>query len=402
MAPLTARITPMRAAALTVALTLMVAACGSSPGPASGSQPPGSPSPAAASPTQSASPAVSPSASPSAPPSADVVTLVSARIGHATFAAKTELTGQLVVGGETFDISGTGSIRGRSSDTTITIDGPSGTTITQARTVAGTSYSRTGDGPWFASTASSTGSVGIDFGTLRDAGPDTFQGQPAHRLVPTKALTPKDAGFGSATGTVTVALYATEDGTPLGVVVTADWGQVVDGKATPARATLEMRLTCLGCSVEIVAPHTVFATQTSKKLGYAVAVPDDWDAQLASSTKKPDAFFGPDDQMLFVYRYPTSGYTLNTRTSTYIRVLKGGTPDVKKFKLDKQGTLTVDGQRARSFTYHATVGGEKVYVVVVLVSHKGKVDEFDLLAPTGDEAAERTLMNQIASTVDLR
>jgi hypothetical protein len=145
-------------------------------------------------------------------------------------------------------------------------------------------------------------------------------------------------------------------------------------------------------------PPAVWTAFTSKRYGYSVAEPADWDPNQSSKKGEPDAFYSADESGFFVYRYTTEGNSLNALTSAYIRNTKrAGT----KVAVTSNDPAAVDGSKARRLEWNATFKGTRHWSLEAVVV-RGKYVyffQFDSLAPITN--ADRDRYESFLSTVDL-
>lgn len=391
---------------LVVALSLLATACGgpTTPSPSTASTAPS----AVASPSPTAAPSATPAPpTPSPTPAADVAKLASAILTAPSFTGEAQITGALAQGPVKAEITGSMAFAPGASSFAMSMLVGTTRITTESRSVGGSTYTRNGSGPWFAQAPGASG--GADFmpmlATLEDRGTTTVNGASLHRLVATTPMTPADIGLGSMSGTdgtASVEILATDDGKPAVMVMQADWTTTLaDGSTTPGSIHLELAFSCTGCTVAIAEPDEVFGTFTSKKLGYSLALPHDWDAQLAAKASEADWFYSPDDRVVGGFRFATS-LTLNQYAKEFIAYAKaGGDGAYKKFVLVSSTAATAAGRPARLVAYHATLQGRRQYVITIFVKIGGKMTEIDLLADPGHEAEDNALMEIVRTTLTI-
>ena len=376
----------------------IAAGCGASPSSPSASTAPGSTAPSAA-----MSPTISPSARPSPSPSAsvDAVGPFLATMQRGRFSANGAITGEIKVGAVTAPVSGTLDWEGPNGRQVIRVDVPGSSQVTETRTVDGTTYEQR-SGLWFANPKSdSKGDLASgmrSFLDLVDSGLEIREGEALHHLrprdaagVPASVFGLKDAGPG---GKVTMDFYVRDDGTPVVISLHADWTDVSGGTDVPATMAFDIHLTNVGGRVVIERPDQVWTRFDSKKLGYSIAYPADWDVTVSKKTSDPEVFFGPDDNGVQVFRTSASGATLNQFGASYLR-------GVRKFPkaTATKGTTVVAGDRAWLIEWDATISGERSWNLDAIVVRKGKAYLFEYVSLTKLDDRDRALFDAFVSTI---
>ena len=225
---------------------------------------------------------------------------------------------------------------------------------------------------------------------VTDTGIETRHGQALHHLEPRGAPTiPMSAIGASGTagdGVVAFDFYVTDDGTPVIMAVEATWTQA-DGKATmPASMVVEYAFSNVGGPIAIAPPEQVWATFTSKRFGYSIAYPSDWETHQSAGKTKPDRFLSADSSGVYVARYASGGATLNGVTSGFIAEIKRSS----KAKVTANDATTVDGIRARRVEWSGTFEGTRVWetdIVVVRGKHVYYVGYAVVAKPTAVDRA---------------
>ncbi|HLX35574.1 MAG TPA: hypothetical protein VKR30_10090 [Candidatus Limnocylindrales bacterium] len=373
-------------------VALLLAACQSSPAtPAPTGVASGQPSAAAsAAPTETASPSPT-----------DVSQAFTAQIVAATKGSM-KLTGQLQLGEQIGDVSGSLTYVGGDSDqlTTITLAGV--TSSTHSIHVGGFGYTQIGDGPWFQDAVAPK--VGQDMfsvlkglSSLVDKGVEQHDGVAAHRieLAPGAAL--PAAAFGLTdpkivNPTITLVFYADDTGKPLAMVVTATWSQTVAGQAVPVTMTLDFTFTQIGGTLTVAIPDHVWQTYTSKRFHYKLSYPDDWDLYLKD--KHFDYFDSPSITYVAVERFKSSGIALNIWAQVAIAYDKShyhgtGISNVA-FKLA--------GVSGRLITAYLTVSGKKVVTYEVIAIKGGYLYDVVWESPKGNEATDLGTFKEMLAT----
>lgn len=389
-------------------LALVVAACGStnpeSANPSTG--PTSAPPVASATPTPSASPSPSPTASPS--PSADIGAIVIGKLSGFDFFGKSVISGELDVAAARYPISGSFDISGLNSHQVLTVQAP-GAQSQETITVNGTTYNRTGSGPWYAKppTLDSTGLGGFfrTLKTMTDAGVESKNGQQLHRLtlpagttLPPSALGLTDPSISGASGSI--EFWTKDDGTLVVLAAKATWQQKnAAGALVDTAMAFEFAFTDVGTSFTISPPEETWIPYTSKINHASMAYPSDWDLFAAKKTGKFDEFDGPIYAFTSFGRYAAKGVSLNT----LVRALVAKGPSyVTKYKVDKVTSTKLGGVSARQLLIHATYKGTKQYWVVVIALKGSYFYELDVIDTTGHEAETRALAALFLTTVALK
>jgi len=162
--------------------------------------------------------------------------------------------------------------------------------------------------------------------------------------------------------------------------------------------TIEFAFSRIGGPVVVGQPPEVWTTFTSKRYGYSVAYPADWDLKQSAKKAEPDAIYSADESAFFVYRYATGGTSLNAITSTYVRNTKR---TEKKVAFTSNDPATIDGSKARRLEWNATFKGTRHWSLEAVVV-RGKFVYFfqlDSLAPVTN--ADRDRYESFLSTIDL-
>ena len=389
--------------AMVIAVALIVAACGSNP-PPSAAPATESPSPSVAA-TASPSPSPSPTASPS--PSNDVGAALIGKLTGPGFFAKSTIAGELDVAGARYGIVGSYDAAGVANHTVLTVQTPTG----QAEETiysGGTTYHRTGSGPWYAKppTLGSSDVSGFlrTVKTIQDSGVEAKNGQQLHHLtlppgtsLPPSALGLTDPSITGATGTL--EFWAKDDGTPAVMTEKASWQQTVSGSPVDAAMTVEFTFTDVGTVFTIDPPAQVWTTYTSAINHLSIGYPTDWDLFKSKKTGKFDEFDGPIYAYSTVGRYAAKGVNLNA----LVRYFAAHKPSyVSKYHVDKITTTKMNGVSARQLLIHATYKGVKEYWVVVLALKGTYFYELDFIDKAGHEADSNAQANLFLSTLVLK
>jgi hypothetical protein len=401
-----------RWSALTIAIVaIVVAACGSTnPEPAPSAAATSAPPSVSASPSESAnaSPSASASASASASPSVDIGAIVVDRLSAFDFFGKSVINGELDIAAARYQITGTFDVAGLNIHELMFIHSPGGV-ASEAISVSGTTYTRTGAGPWYAKTQSLETSGLNDYlrtlKTMQDTGVESKNGQQLHRLtvpagstLPPSAIGVTDASVTSADGSIDV--WARDDGTLVVLRTKATWQhKKPDGVLVGYEKTVEFTFTDIGKAFTIEAPEQTWTTYTSKIHHVSISYPTDWDLFKSTKTKRFDEFDGPIYAFSAIGRFASKGVSLNA----VVRYLVANKPSyVSKYHVDKVSTTKLGGISARQLLVHATNKGVKQYWVVVIALKGGYFYELDVIDKAGHEADTKALAALFPSTVTLK
>ena len=393
-------------------LVTTVAACGSSASPNAGT--PGASTPAASQPVASAQPSAS-SATSSAPttsgstgeigsggsataspPAVDAAKAFLSSMQRGDFTAEATITGQATVAATTLDVSGSFTVRGADSHTILKVASKTDETLT----VSGVTYERR-NGLWFVKPAATGASSGPGSAfhrvlDVRDAGIVTRDGRPLHHLVSNGPALPLSAMGMAGEGTLTIDFDVEDDGTLRVMAMHVDGTPA--GSTTPMTMTIEFAFSRIGGPVVVEQPPEVWTTFKSKRYGYSVAYPADWDLKQSARKAEPDAIYSADESGFFVYRYATGGSSLNAITSTYVRNTKR---TETKVAFTSNAPASIDGSKARRLEWNATFKKTRHWSLEGVVV-RGKYVYFfqlDSLAPI--TSADRNRYESFLSTIDL-
>lgn len=397
---------PIATISFALALALALAACGSQNG---------SPSPvtvAVASPTPTplptASPTESPIPSPSPTPTVDAAKPFLAIFTNPRFAANATITGTIEVGAVSYPVSGAYDIRGTDNRQSLTVAIPNASQVTESVTTAGITYVQKGS-LWYvkpAATTPATGNASLASAmrsilAVTDVGIETRKGQDLHHLQPPSTAVIPVSAFGASDptgdGKVTIDFYVRDDGTPVVMSLALTWTQVSGATRTPAAMALDFEFSNVGGSIVISAPKQVWKTFTSKRYGYSIAYPDDWEVTPSKKKDKVDLFFSAEDTGVAVVRYPTRGITLNEIVSGYRSYLK----KESKAKVVSNMAVTVDSVKARQLEWSSVYKGDRIWHLETVVV-RGKSVYFVVYSSYAAlTATDRAAADAFVSTVDL-
>jgi hypothetical protein len=322
-----------------------------------------------------------------------------------TFAATATISGTLSLGSVSYPVTGTLDVRGPDNRQIMTI----ATQTTESIKAGGVAYVKRG-GLWFVEPAASAGSsANADLASsmrsildLVDVGTVTKDGRTLHHLEPRGGAAIPLAAIGASDptgdGKVDVDFYAAEDGTPVVMTISATWSQP-NGKGTERAAmAIDYAFSNVGGKVVVAAPPQVWTTFKSKRFGYAMSHPIEWEATQSPAKAEPDTFLSAESSGVFVYRLARKGFSLNAATSAYVAQIKrsGSKPSVTSNK-----AATVDGSRARRIEWTSSFDGTRGWNDEVVVV-RGKYVYFVMYSSLAKlTTTDRALFDAFLSTVDL-
>jgi hypothetical protein len=257
---------------------------------------------------------------------------------------------------------------------------------------------RTGAGPWVVATPKLDDGSSVDaflktLLTVKDMGLQTVDGEKLHRLQSPDSLDPASLGLapdGATDVKAEVEFYAKPDGTPVLMVMTASWSQGAGDAALPVEAELRVRFTQLGGTVAIKRPADVWTTFTSKRWGYTVAHPEDWEVD---EEREGDSFGADDQVFLAIGRAKLSGMTLDEYRAALLREYRPtfGKPETNE-------PIRIDGAAGYLLEFHWTQEGLDLHALEAVTARKGYGWEIFVIEYAGVEDEVRLLMDQTLST----
>jgi hypothetical protein len=395
--------------ALLLAAAVALAACDASPSPAPATAVAGG-SPASAgpvasggasqgapveSPGTSAGPAASDAPPETAPPAIAPGDAFVAVVTDPAFAATADVTGTRTIGGTTTTTTGTLALSGSSWHLVRTATTGKARSTVEASSIGGTGYVKAG-AEWFeASDAAGSGLVAAVLGTsgpIVDAGTETVDGAILHRLAidAPDALAPAlglaAAGTSRVAGTVDV--WVQDDGTPVRARLAATWSQKVSGKATKGSSVLDLAFSGVGQAVAIAQPAETWAWFTSKRYGYRLGHPSDWEA-VPGPKGFLDSIYSTGDATVYANRFKSYGFGL-ARVNKELRADPSGFTGFKKVKILSGAAARLGALPARRVVITGTYKSKR-YWWIVYFAVKGPwvhwVEYRTTAAPTPDDLA---------------
>lgn len=373
-------------AAAAGALVLALAACGGG----------ATPTPA---PTPVPTPAATPTPAPT--PVADVAKEFLARL----LAARTgvmAISGSVAIGTVEVPISGTITINGQDSQSSITLEAPGASQVQESIRVGTQQWNRSAGGPWVLNPTPNdrTKSLSAFLQTLtavEDRGAATKGGRQLRRLVPPASATMSAEALGlSSPGVqdakVGMEFWAEDDGTPAAWSFDIAWNQAGGATTVPARLVMDLDLTGLGKPATVAAPEEVWERFVSERFGYSMAHPVGWTVDEAEGE---DSYLFDGTPFVTVSPSSLAGYTLER----YVRELLALSEEKAGAKPETNEATVLGGQPARFITYHfKNQQGVEVYVAEA-VAMQGDVGwDVYLAEAAGSEADDTPIFAAMLST----
>ncbi len=345
--------------ALAGALALALAACGS-----------------AATPTPAPTPVLPPTASPTATPTpaaVDVATEFLARI-LAARSGSLGVSGSISVDTAEVPVTGTITISGEDSQSIITLETPGASQTQQSIRIGTQQWNSSGGGPWLLNPTPNDRTKSLSaflrsLTSLEDRGVATHGGRQLQRLVPPASATisPEALGFtspGMQDTKIAMEFWAEADGSPAAWSFDVTWNQAAGATTVAARLVMDLDLAGLGRPATVAAPGNVWERFSSERFGYSMAHPAGW---TVTEAEGQDSYLADGTPYVFVAPSDRAGYTLERYSqevlALYVEQLGA--------KLERDESITLDGQPARFVTYRfkASAQAPEVYVAEVLALH---------------------------------
>ena len=237
---------------------------------------------------------------------------------------------------------------------------------------------------------------------VRDTGTELKDGRLLHHLESRGGASIPLSAIGSADpagdGIVAIDFYVEDDGTPALMEIEASWTQVSGSTRQPATMSIQYRFVSVGRPVAITAPPQVWSTFSSKRYGYMLAYPSDWEATQSPKKSQPDSILSADNVGVFASGYPTNGYSLNAITAAYVKTIKRtGT----KASVASNTAVTVDGSKARRDRMDRRHKGTREWDIDVLIVRGKKVYIVEYSSLARITPADRSTFDAFLSTLDL-
>ena len=352
----------LRAGAVILVLTLVVAACGdTAPTPA----PSGSIAPDASVSAESDPPASGAVAEATPEPTpVDVALAAAGVLADPQLETTVTVDATTTVGKTTTHTTGTIDVAGRSSHLVRT--DATGKSKAQVETITadGTRYVKV-KGVWTnAGPADETELLAVlrDMTGVTDLGVEDKDGAQLHHLqAPALGVIPRDLALVTkdvtdVTGTVDA--WVEEDGSPVSMTITSTWKQPVGKKTVDASRTATLTFGEPLADGPIVAPTETWKFWNSKRYEYRMAYPDTWEAK-AGKGRFADSFYGG-EEYAYASRARSGGVSLSYINARILSPLKSIT-GYKKLKVTSNKKAKLDGRPARRIEFRGTSNGETVY-----------------------------------------
>ena len=343
-----------------------------------------------------------PTPEPTEAPSVDASAAFTDVMGDPLFTATVAFTGTSTLGSTVTPSTGTLDIHKPSSHLTVTTGAGRKAVTTEAMNATGARYVKS-YGQWFeagAATAENLIAVvtSVD-GQVTDTGVETVGGQELHHLTiappSTLAAALLLAGKGISNVAGTVDAWVEEDGTPALVRLAAEWDQIVGKKTVHGTKSMDLTFSNVGEQVAITAPAQIWTRMSSRKYGYRMGYPSDW--QYDKATKKYiDTFWGYDGDVLGVERTKSYGLSLNSIASYVTKNAKSLNRTAVKILSNKPGKL--GPMRARIVQYTGKQGKTRYWYVMYLAVKGSNLWWVELRTDKKTDAADKALVAAFAAT----
>jgi len=341
--------------------------------------------------------APAPTLLPTPSPTADVSKAFLAALAGGRFSAR--ISGQVQIGSLSAPVSGTYEANAGDVHQKLTIDLPGNPQTTESLTIDGVSYVLR-EGRWFQKPAgggSDSSALTKAMLSVVDTGVVTRDGRQLHHLappagtsIPLSTLGLTDAAGG--TGTVSLDFYAADVGTPLAMAITARWTDV--GSNLPSVMSVEFAFANVGGQIRIAPPGQVWTPFSSKRYGYSLAYPSDWEVKRGTRGH-PDEFLSANVESLYAMRVPSGGYSLNAGVSSFVAGLRRASPTAK---IVSNRATRIDGIKARRLEIAWTAKGQKYSSIVVIAVKGSYAYILQVYGLRGDLATLRVYMDGFADT----
>ncbi len=315
------------------------------------------------------------------------------------------MTGTMAFATTEIPLSGTMTIAGDASQSSITLEAPGGSQTNETIRVGTNEWERATGGPWVtnpepADTSKSLSAFLETLTSLEDKGIETRDGRQLHRLVPPPSVTfsAETLGFDAESArdaTIAMEFWAEDDGTPAFWSFDIGWNQVSGTTTIPVAMTLDLDLSGLGRAATVVAPEDPWSRFTSTRFGYSMAHPADW---TVSEEGASDSYLI--DGTPYVTAGPQSlpGYTLERFATELIATYK----KQAKVEPETNAEIVLGGLPGRFLTYHfANDDGVKVYVADAITVADGTGWEVIFMEQAGAEEGDTPIFQAMLSTFKL-
>jgi hypothetical protein len=335
-------------------------------------------------------------------PAPDPVDAFLERMRGDELSARAVVDGTMTVGDAEFALSGSMTVAGDDSQTEIHTSVPAGDLSNERIEVDGTSFLRQNGGPWFEEVSSPGDAGGNEdvpafvrsVSSVTNQGAESHDGSSLYRLVPAERLDAAALGFGQEFegATADVAFLVSRDGT-LRVMEL-----VVDGAvaAQPLRMEIDIRFE-YPAGIEVEAPEDVWIRYRSERQGYSIGHPDGWEVigRPTSDTLGPPA--GPEAVGVYENHLPPD-LTFREAARTLLRIAE---QTVGAELADVRPIASEGGQGVLASARGWDGNGAPVHFQVAIVGEGRALYELYWSSPTGSEASDRALFEQMVRSFRL-
>jgi hypothetical protein len=371
------------------ALALALAACGG------GATPTPTPAPTLA---HTAAPTTTPAPTPAG---ADIAKQFLARL-LATRTGVLAISGSIAVGTIEVPISGTVTLSGPDSQSTITLEAPDASQTQESIRVGTQEWNRSTGGPWVLNPTPNDRTKSLSaileaVTSLEDRGAAAKGGRQLRRLVPPASLTIPVAalGFdnpGVQDAKVGMEFWAEDDGAPAAWSFDVSWSQSNGTTTAPARLLMDFDLAGLGKPATVVAPEDAWERFVSDRFGYSMAHPAGW---TVTEAEGQDEYLVDGTPYVTVRPSALAGYTLERLVKELLAVYEeqvGAQPETNQ-------DVILGGQPGTFLTFHFKddLGGE-VYVAEAVAMLDDEGWEVLLTEQAGSEADDTPVFTAMLST----
>ena len=392
-----------RAIAMIAALSIVVAACGST-GPTAGPNGPAVTPAPSHDPVATVAPSATPAPTP-LPTPVDFPALTAAAIADPNFSAMVALDAARKVGTAKTTTTGNLAIEDRASHLVRRDKVGKTTTTTETVIGNGTRYLKV-KGVWTkAGSSDDTELVAVlrAMPAMTDLGVEDKGGAQLHHLQTTtvpatpQELSPTKKGVTGLTSTLD--LWVTEAGVPVTMTLASTWKQVVAKKTVNGSRTAHFAWSDVGGDVTVTLPTETWKFFTSSRYQYRMGYPDTWEAK-AGKGRFADSFYGG-EEYVYASRARQSRATLSFITKGILASLKSIT-GYKSLKITANKKARLDGVPARRIEFRGTSSGQKVYGQAIYAI-KGAFWYFvGFDAFKKQDKASRALFSQFIGTFDFK
>jgi hypothetical protein len=345
------------------------------------------------------------SPSPVATPSPTPLTAaaVLAKLSDPTFAYSADVTGTLVVGPLSLNVTGSRQYAAGDSYSLVIVDVPNAPQRSETTNVGGRTYTRASEGsPWFEAPASGSSdnlaSAILKTGALTDKGVATRSGKQVHRFgTASGSLAATDLGVttpGITDFGGTLDLYADDTGNLVAIGVAATWQQPTPSAGSvPTSMTLDFAVT--GVKPSIVAPSDVWTRFTSTRWAYTIGYPSTVTPVAATKANDPDVFaFSASEYYVVVRELQPKGVKL----ADYVKAYIVATSTQYKVKPESQSDITVDGRPGVLLQYHIKFGGATRFNAVAMTLDGRQGYTIAIVTDPGSEADALSFLDLAVGT----